>query len=406
MKLELKTFKGVAVVGTAVATVVAVAIGCGSIKDGVVGPPITTNVSSKTVTSASAGVTFLEGATQSIGDGEKATFTVAVTSGFLLGTTVVNGTCPQGTWAGLVYTTEAITEDCTVDFLTASATTATVTLTNGSTHQTTTNVTMATAGEHQMFAATAPTVTLYATATVAAPTYKVSDTVTGTCPQGSWDTTGAKYITGALTADCTVIFAVKNPCVTELASDTASWTAVGTIMTSDLSGTTANARVSGCASSGCHGKSGTTKFSVGFFGVGNASANPYSTLIHSTATSGTPTTAQIQAQMYTFVRNGYGAPAMATLTATLPGLAAPTTVCAGTSSTEACTYASSTTTRAGSASITVASDPLNSSLYRKTTTSYLGGRMPSGQTTGDARALTDAEQSTMCNWIWHGALNN
>ncbi len=405
MKLELKTFKGVAVAGVAVAAVVAVAIGCGSVKNGVVGLPITTNVSSKTVTSASPGVTFLEGATQSIGDGEKATFTVAVTSGFLLGTTVVNGTCPQGTWAGLVYTTEAITEDCTVDFLTASATTATVALTNNSTHQTTTNVTMATAGEHQMFAATAPLVTLYATATVAAPTYKVSDTVTGTCPQGSWDTTGAKYITGALTADCTVIFAVKNPCVTELASNTASWTAVGTIMTSDLSGTTANGRVSGCAASGCHGRSGTTKFSTGFFGVGNASANPYTTLVHSTATSGTPTTAQIQAQMYTFVRNGYGAPAMVTTTATLPGLTSPTTVCASGSSTEACTYGPSGNT-VGSASITVASDPLNSALYRKTTTSYLGSnRMPGGQTTS-SRALTDAEQSTMCNWIWHGALNN
>jgi len=52
---------------------------------------------------------------QTVTSGDDAAFTVTAKEGYTLSTSV-GGTCPQGTWAGAVYTTGAVTASCAVAF--------------------------------------------------------------------------------------------------------------------------------------------------------------------------------------------------------------------------------------------------------------------------------------------------
>jgi hypothetical protein len=67
-------------------------------------------------------------------------------------------------------------------------------------------------------------------------------------------------------------------------------------------------------------------------------------------------------------------------------------------------------TNTSSATLVVDYDPLGSRIYRKVLPSFQGAAlMPKtvGTTANtSARALTEVEQSLMCNWIWNGAQNN
>jgi len=354
--------------GAALAAIVA--FSCGKVTESVVPDAKTEAIKSWTVTSSGDGVAISEAMSQTIADGATASFTVAINSGSYLTKGVVDGSCPAGTWNDMTYTTGAITADCTVKFVTASTSTA-VSLTNNATHTTTQNVTMASVGEHQMLAPAAPAVTLAATTTGTTPSYRVSTTVGGNCTAGGWDTTGAYYITGALTGDCTVIFAINNPCATEIASSVATWTAVGTLLTSNLSYTgtgSSGGPTAGCTTSGCHATS-TSKWAPGIAGT--------------TAGSTKAVTSSELQTMYNFVYNGY----VYNTSVGNPG-----------------------TTNASSATLVVDYDPLESRIYRKTLPSFQGSaQMPKtiGTTpNSSSRALNENEQSLICNWIWHGAQNN
>lgn len=122
-------------------------------------------------------------------------FTVTANPGYTTNT-LVTGTCvkDKGYWTGNVYTTDPITADCTVDFtFTSGAVTHTVT---------------PSAGTGGSFTPTgAQTVnhnTTKAFTVTANSGYTTNSAVTGTCPQGTW--AGNVYTTGAISADCTVIF--------------------------------------------------------------------------------------------------------------------------------------------------------------------------------------------------------
>jgi len=117
-------------------------------------------------------------------------FTVVPAEGYTLSKTV-GGTCPAGTWAGTVYTTGAVTADCTVSF---SGTQNTYQVTPSGT-----NVTLDPSGVQTVGYGLTQSFTV-----TAAIGYTVSTTVGGTCPAGTW--AGAVYTTGPVTANCTVIF--------------------------------------------------------------------------------------------------------------------------------------------------------------------------------------------------------
>jgi hypothetical protein len=67
------------------------------------------------VTPSGSHVTISPSGVQSIASGGNASFTVTANSGYVLASTVA-GTCPAGSWSGAVYTTGAISVDCTVSF--------------------------------------------------------------------------------------------------------------------------------------------------------------------------------------------------------------------------------------------------------------------------------------------------
>ncbi len=129
-------------------------------------------------------------------------FTVIANSGYTLLSTV-EGTCSLGSWSGATYTTGPIQEDCTVIF---SATTNSVTVSpSGS------NVTIDPSSVQTIEYDT--TQSFHVTADGG---YTLSNTVTGTCPAGSWN--GTTYTTGAVTENCTVIFSADAPGSTTLVS--------------------------------------------------------------------------------------------------------------------------------------------------------------------------------------------
>jgi hypothetical protein len=159
-----------------------------------------------TVQSGGSNVTITPAGEQEVEKDSTITFNVTPDSGYVRDT-AVSGTCGAGTWNGNQYTTAAITADCTVAFsasqiqiavsasgqvsrpsgLPDGAPTFSLTIVPGQTGS-------ATVGQTRSFTVTAPT-----------QWHVVSTTVDGTCPQGSW--TGNVYVTGALTANCTVQFA-------------------------------------------------------------------------------------------------------------------------------------------------------------------------------------------------------
>ncbi|MFC3908782.1 hypothetical protein ACFORL_06785, partial [Legionella dresdenensis] len=102
-------------------------------------------------------------------------------------------------WAGAVYTTGAVTSDCSVTFsslepVVTPSGDANLTI-NPNTPQS------VTPGATQQFTVTPN------------PGYNVNPTVGGTCPAGSW--AGSVYTTGAINGDCTVVFSsLQMPTVT------------------------------------------------------------------------------------------------------------------------------------------------------------------------------------------------
>ncbi|MEZ5565979.1 MAG: hypothetical protein R3F24_10870 [Gammaproteobacteria bacterium] len=72
-------------------------------------------INSLTVTPSGTNVSVSPGTPQAVDFGGTTMFTVTADSGYTR-TNAVGGSCTAGTWAGAVYTTGAVTQDCTVSF--------------------------------------------------------------------------------------------------------------------------------------------------------------------------------------------------------------------------------------------------------------------------------------------------
>jgi hypothetical protein len=122
--------------------------------------------------------------------GDTQSFTVEPSAGYVVAERI-SGSCPIGSWAGDVYTTGAIDDDCTVVF---TATAMWQVTPGGDTWETITPSTPQTIlnGDSASFTVT--------------PTngYVVDPYPTGNCPAGNWS--GDVYTTGPITADCSVEF--------------------------------------------------------------------------------------------------------------------------------------------------------------------------------------------------------
>ncbi len=194
-----------------------------------------------TVTSSGQNLTITPSAAQTVNAGEKVTLEVIPASGYSISATVT-GTCPAGSWeaaftsASRVYTTGAIIASCTVIF----AATAT-----SQSHSVTPSITNGTVDP-----STVQTVQHGATKRFEV-TYNASynkGSVSGTCPAGSWDpeltmnvggaTTTLGYTTGAIVADCTVVFAPTPVTYTVTPSGTNLTLSPNTAQTVNLNATT------------------------------------------------------------------------------------------------------------------------------------------------------------------------
>jgi hypothetical protein len=143
--------------------------------------------------SAGTGGSFTPTGAQTVNHNATKAFTVTASSGYTTDATV-GGTCTQGSWVGTVYTTGAITADCTVSFtFTSNSTTHTVTPSAG------TGGSFTPTGVQTVNHNTTKAFTV-----IANSGYTTNSTVGGTCPQGSW--VSNVYTTGAILADCTVSF--------------------------------------------------------------------------------------------------------------------------------------------------------------------------------------------------------
>lgn len=152
------------------------------------------NSSTVSVSFTGTHVTFSENSPQGVALGHTFMLNVTPEDGYELLNTV-EGDCPAGSWQGNTYTTGAILEDCDMEFFASeSANTRIVTP----------------SGEHLTITPSgAQTVAYQTTASFEVSAelgYTLSDTVTGTCPAGSWN--ASTYVTGEITEDCTVIFEV------------------------------------------------------------------------------------------------------------------------------------------------------------------------------------------------------
>jgi hypothetical protein len=128
---------------------------------------------------------------QTVAYGATQAFTVTADSGYTL-SEIVSGSCPVGSWSGNVYTTGAITSNCSVQF---SVTLNTYQVTpSGDSNESITPGTVQIVG----YGAT------QAFTVVANPGYTRDTAVGGSCPAGSW--VGDVYTTGAISVDCTVSF--------------------------------------------------------------------------------------------------------------------------------------------------------------------------------------------------------
>jgi len=73
-----------------------------------------------TVTPSGTNVSLNPSSAQPVASGAKLSFTVTANSGFTL-STLAGGNCPAGSWSGAIYTTGAITANCTVSFSAAAS---------------------------------------------------------------------------------------------------------------------------------------------------------------------------------------------------------------------------------------------------------------------------------------------
>ncbi len=146
-----------------------------------------------TVTPSGANVVISPSSPQSVASGAKPAFTVNANAGFTL-SSAVGGTCPAGSWSGSVYTTGAITANCSVSF-SASPILYTVTPSGSNVVFSPNSPQTVSSGAKQAF-------------TVSANAgFTLSSAVGGTCPTGSWS--GSIYTTGAITANCSVSFSAS-----------------------------------------------------------------------------------------------------------------------------------------------------------------------------------------------------
>jgi|GEM_PF-2034522 len=345
--------------------------------------------------------------------GSTVTYLVVPKSGYFIDSSrPVTGTCATGSWRENTYTTGNITSSCTVSFDNELAVEGVgshsipVSLIASADHKTTWVAKGVGNNETRTLVVTPP----LAEAPLingSAPSYSVSQSVSGSCNPGYWS--GSQYTTGILEENCTVIFTLSSPCTIGSVNVAGNWGDVASIMTSDLrfDVTNDNQFRNGCAASGCHGLAqSTSKFFVGFVGEGTGKDLRYEDLSQLTKLT-----------MHHFVTNGYsisgspsnqfayvaGTPAFITPHNVLDPLSSrfsPETTCSTTATGIPCLYANST-------KIVRPYDPLNSRLFRKVlaTGATSGNRMPNGigTSTYSARALTQTEQSKMCNWIWNGA---
>jgi hypothetical protein len=307
-------------------------------------------------------------------DGETASFTVTVTAGHMR-TDAVGGTCATGNWSGDVYTTGAVTAACSVAFSVAGQATLTLTAVNvvstpavdqvvdiGST------MSFSLVGKAVKPATDTTDITAANGAVpVPDPTYAVSTAVGGTCPAGTWSS--GTYTTGTIISACTVNFVANNPCGALGMGVTAKFSDVSSVLTSGLrENGTSNGAAATCLLAGCHNGAVTTK---AHFGTANGADATGAALV--------PDYLVIMAQSATSGTLGSTPPS----NEDIGGL------------------------------MVVPGDPLNSWLYRKTTTSWLGGngdsaangrgRMPRNAT---FLPLIQQNQDIICNWIFDGAQNN
>jgi hypothetical protein len=150
----------------------------------------TTAVTHTVTPSAGTGGSFTPTEAQTVNHNATKAFTVTASSGYAIYSSV-GGTCPAGTWNSNVYTTGAITADCTVIFGFIATHTVTPSAGTGG------SITPTGAQTVNHNATKAFTVT-------ASSGYAIYSSVGGTCPAGTWNSN--VYTTGAITADCTVIF--------------------------------------------------------------------------------------------------------------------------------------------------------------------------------------------------------
>lgn len=145
------------------------------------------------VTPSGANVTISPSSLQRVNYNATQSFTVTGKMGYTLSQTV-GGTCPAGSWSGSTYTTGAVSANCTVIF-SANINTYTVTPSGD--------------GNETISPSVVQTVNYNTTQafTVTAKTGYTLSTVSGTCPVGAFS--GSTYTTGAVTANCTVIFSAK-----------------------------------------------------------------------------------------------------------------------------------------------------------------------------------------------------
>ncbi|MDP1574134.1 MAG: thaumatin family protein [Coxiellaceae bacterium] len=141
-----------------------------------------------TITPTGDGNETISPSSQAVTHGNTTTFTVTPSTNYTLGTP--GGTCPAGSFSGSVYTTGAITGNCTLTF-SAALNTYTITPTGDGNETISPSSQTVTHGNTTTF-------------TVVPTTGYTLETPGGTCPAGSFS--GSVYTTGAIISSCTLTF--------------------------------------------------------------------------------------------------------------------------------------------------------------------------------------------------------
>jgi hypothetical protein len=141
--------------------------------------------------SGDAHVTVSPNSNPIVNHGSTQTFSITAGTGYSV-SSVVNGTCPSGSWSGSQYTTGVVTNTCSIGF--SSVINSYSVAVSADAHTTVSpNTTQAVNhGSTQSFNVTAGI------------GYSLSSTVGGTCPSGSWS--GSTYTTGVITSACSTSF--------------------------------------------------------------------------------------------------------------------------------------------------------------------------------------------------------